>query len=40
MTYWNIVPWYLGDGRKIAPATDAGYRASQAYLLELMNLLP
>src|SRR5690606_18145622 len=39
-TYWNVVPWYLGTGQKIAASTAADYREARPYLLEVLQLLP
>jgi len=37
---WNVVPWYLGDGRKIRPATAADIREAAPALGRLLDLLP
>ena len=37
---WNIVPWYIGDGARIRPATGADIIAARPYLQELLSLLP
>jgi uracil-DNA glycosylase len=37
---WNIVPWYVGDGRKIRPVTSADIEEAAPYLEELLGLLP
>jgi uracil-DNA glycosylase len=37
---WNIVPWYIGSGKKIRAATAADARAGMIPLLELLALLP
>ncbi len=36
---WNIVPWYIGSGRKIRPAGPADIRAGLVYLERLLPLL-
>ena len=37
---WNIVPWYLGNGKTILAATSADIQAGSAYLERLLTLLP
>lgn len=37
---WNIVPWYVGSGKKIRPVKRADITAAEPYLLELLSLLP
>ena len=37
---WNIVPWYIGSGRKIRPAGGADLAAGLPYLRQLLPLLP
>lgn len=37
---WNVVPWYVGSGTKIRAVTAADIRASEPYLLQLLQLLP
>ena len=37
---WNIVPWYIGTGKKIRPATTDDINMGLPYLHELINLLP
>jgi hypothetical protein len=37
---WNIVPWYVGDGRKIRPVTSDDIEEAAPYLEELLGLLP
>ena len=37
---WNIVPWYIGDGEKIRPATREDIQAGLPYLKRLLQLLP
>ena len=37
---WNIVPWYIGDGRRIRAATNADILAGTESLGELLALLP
>ena len=37
---WNVVPWYIGSGEKIRPATAADVAEGLAPLLELLVLLP
>ncbi len=37
---WNVVPWYIGSGAKIRPATAADVAEGREALLELLGLLP
>ena len=37
---WNIVPWYLGNGRTIKAAFSADIQAGGVYLERLLALLP
>jgi uracil-DNA glycosylase family 4 len=37
---WNVVPWYIGDGQKIRPATKSDIDSGQKYLERLFSLLP
>ena len=37
---WNVVPWYIGTGKKIRPATADDIRAGLTYLNSLIDLLP
>jgi uracil-DNA glycosylase len=37
---WNIVPWYIGDDRKIRPADSQDLLEARPYLEELIALLP
>lgn len=37
---WNIVPWYIGTGEKIRPATTDDIDAGLPYLHSLIDLLP
>jgi uracil-DNA glycosylase len=37
---WNIIPWYLGSGTKIRPATQRDIHASADALRRLLALLP
>jgi uracil-DNA glycosylase len=37
---WNIVPWYIGNNRKIRPASPADIAAGMPYLRVLLSLLP
>jgi uracil-DNA glycosylase len=37
---WNVVPWYIGDGRRVRAATAADVRAGAAWLERLVVLLP
>jgi hypothetical protein len=39
-TAWNIVPWYLGSDRKIAPPTARDLDEALPALAELLGLLP
>jgi Uracil DNA glycosylase superfamily len=40
MTAWNVVPWYLGDRRKIRAAKSADWHQAAEATRELINLLP
>lgn len=37
---WNIVPWYIGDSKKIRAATPKDIKAGLPYLDKLIELLP
>ena len=37
---WNIVPWYLGDGKTIRAASAVDIRAGSVFLERLLGLLP
>lgn len=37
---WNVVPWYVGSGTKIRPATSADITAGTPHLVQLLGLLP
>ncbi len=37
---WNIVPWYIGTGKKIRPATTDDINTGLPYLYRLIELLP
>ena len=37
---WNIVPWYIGSGKKIRPANATDLGVAAPALVELMTLLP
>ena len=37
---WNIVPWYLGDDRKIGEVQAGDIEEARPALLELLDLLP
>ena len=37
---WNIVPWYIGTGKKIRPATTDDINTGLPYLHSLVDLLP
>lgn len=37
---WNIVPWYVGDGKKIRGVTIADLKEAEPALRELIGLLP
>lgn len=37
---WNIVPWYLGDERRIGAVRTSDIAAARPALLELLRLLP
>lgn len=38
--HWNAVPWYIGDGTRIRPATTADLVAALPATRELLGLLP
>jgi hypothetical protein len=37
---WNVVPWYIGSGKKIRPASATDLGAAAPALAELASLLP
>lgn len=37
---WNMVPWYIGDGKKIRAAESADISAATPLLARLLELLP
>ncbi len=37
---WNIVPWYVGTGQRIAPVSPVDLACSRPYLEHLIRLLP
>ena len=37
---WNIVPWYLGTGKKIRPANQSDIERCLKYLARLIQLFP
>ncbi|HEY3267744.1 MAG TPA: uracil-DNA glycosylase [Armatimonadota bacterium] len=37
---WNVVPWYLGDGRRIQAARTQDIEEGREYLQRLVRLLP
>lgn len=37
---WNVVPWYIGTGKKIRPANSGDLGAAAPALMELAALLP
>jgi uracil-DNA glycosylase len=37
---WNVVPWYIGTGSKIRPATQVDIYSGKEYLFLLLSLLP
>jgi uracil-DNA glycosylase len=37
---WNIVPWYIGTGKRIRAAATADVTTGWPYLLRLLDLLP
>ena len=37
---WNVIPWYIGSGSKIRPATAADIKSAEPYLARLLTLLP
>jgi uracil-DNA glycosylase len=36
---WNVVPWYIGTGTKIRPATKNDIDGGKKYLVDLLSLL-
>ena len=37
---WNIIPWYIGTGKRIRPARRSDIQKGQTYLHRLLALLP
>lgn len=37
---WNVVPWYIGDGRRIRAARNADFALARRHLTRLIELLP
>jgi uracil-DNA glycosylase len=37
---WNVVPWHVGDGRRIRPVNTADIREARPWIEELATLLP
>lgn len=37
---WNVVPWYLGDGKRIRAARAADLSEAEPWLRQLLKLLP
>ena len=37
---WNVVPWYVGDGRRIRPVGARDIDAARPWLQALLDLLP
>ncbi|HEY7504677.1 MAG TPA: uracil-DNA glycosylase, partial [Gemmatimonadales bacterium] len=37
---WNIVPWYIGSGQRIRPATGKDIDEGWPYVVRLLDLLP
>lgn len=37
---WNIVPWFIGNEKRIRPATRSDIEEGWPYLLSLLDLLP
>lgn len=37
---WNVVPWYIGSGKKIRAADSSDLRSAQPWTRELIELLP
>ena len=37
---WNIVPWYIGTGKKIRPAKSEDIQAGFPYLIRVVELMP
>ena len=40
LVLWNVVPWYVGDGRRIRPVTRADTAEASAALRAFVDLLP
>ena len=36
---WNVVPWYVGDGRRIRPVNDADLDEAHEYLERVLGLM-
>lgn len=37
---WNLVPWYIGTGKKIRPANQSDIESGLKYLARLLQLFP
>jgi uracil-DNA glycosylase len=37
---WNVIPWYIGDGKRIRAATKKDVEGAMPSLMELLELLP
>lgn len=37
---WNVVPWYVGDGKRIRAVTARDHKDARPYLEKLFELLP
>ena len=37
---WNVVPWYIGDGKKIRAAASSDLREGRVAVEQLLDLLP
>lgn len=40
VAFWNIVPWYVGDGERIRPVNNNDLNESLHYTKQLLALLP
>lgn len=40
LVVWNVVPWYIGDGKKIRPARSTDFDEARAASQDLLALLP
>lgn len=40
IAWWNVVPWYIGDGSRIRQSRAGDIRAGLPHLIEVLGLLP